>query len=381
MPSNSFLEILPDSNNGKKAYVEQTRIDPQYGFTGALKNVATVEVTLACVIPNGLQGTVNLQWFDPDNPIGSTITPLGYGSGTHDNHGTISSLTPSTLIFNQTTGKYNSASFTISSGYAGDNYVVAAHPNISVLALAQVLTVIDDYSIESCDVVVPTSYSGGNASGGSGGSACFSLDKTPVLTVWRTLWVERDVMCYEDGNYIQCAPVPDINGLVSSEMSRACISICDYPSNTSEYVLGVQTVVFENNQYLFPTPTLARDSVMPTPDFWTIRLVGSFNTTRTGVLGAHGNDSAFIFNTQIDYIVNQYNVTYSASTGIWVDQGIARRRTLLHEIGHAFNLGHGTEGVMFSENSLLTFGSRFTDTNLSFTIDNLKTIQSQLLPV
>ena len=135
---NEDLEIVEDSSSAKlKAYVEQ-KPNTTTGARSVEKNVATVNVRLSYPIPPELQATVSVHWFDPNNPVGSTVIPTTNGFGARDNHGSITSTSPVTLTFNQQNGTLvQSHAYTISDGYVGDNFIVAAYPNPGVLERAK----------------------------------------------------------------------------------------------------------------------------------------------------------------------------------------------------------------------------------------------------
>lgn len=114
---NEHLEIVEDSSSAKlKAYVEQ-KPNTTTGARSVEKNVATVNVRLSCIIPPELQATVSVHWFDPNNPVGSTVIPTTNGFGARDNHASITSTSPVTLTFNQQNGTLvQSHAYTISDG-------------------------------------------------------------------------------------------------------------------------------------------------------------------------------------------------------------------------------------------------------------------------
>lgn len=376
--TSSHLNLISDGSNGVKAFVEQ----PLNTSTGALnpeKNIATARVTLAVQLPAGMTGTVHVDWFDPDNPIGSTITASGYGKGKRDNHGTISQISSNVLTFDSQT-KTRLLTLTIDGGYAGDNYILAAHPNFGVMGRAEV---------RNNNVVVPVidnnASGGSSSSGGSSGGddAYVTLDKTSMLTVWRSLWVERDQMTYTSvtGSVEIADPVP-IDGIVSSELARGCITIRGDSPNTRPTVPGIYSYgsTEESQNY-----TESRDLAMPTNTSWTLLSVGGFNSDICA--GFFVSNNIVVFSDLIILEVQDWNRDHEAS----YSSSDAVRRTALHEIGHAFGLGDITldEGEEITDDhvGIMVTGAgfewdcRMAPGNMAFTIDNLQQIQSRLCPV
>ena len=261
---NEDLEIVEDSSSAKlKAYVEQ-KPNTTTGARSVEKNVATVNVRLSCIIPPELQATVSVHWFDPNNPVGSTVIPTTNGIGARDNHGSITSTIPVTLTFNQQNGTLvQSHAYTISDGYVGDNFIVAAYPNPGVLERAK-------FGLRN-DVPNELDVATSNGGGESGGSF-FELKRTPILTVWRTLWVERDNMTITGsaGNVIGSTEVVPIDGFISSEFARACIEIKEYLPNIETTVAGSMFLTRNNLRS-------ARNSPSSSDSFWTLWVTSDFS--------------------------------------------------------------------------------------------------------
>ena len=220
------LSQSPHANSGKRlllaCWYNQRHTDyrcppEQASPSSPIYDEVDARVTLTYAIPAGMTGTVHIDWFDPDNPRGSTIVPNHNGLGKRDNHGSIKSSDNNNCVtFKVGDGLYKNKGFEIISApadpndpasaiypHAGDNYIVAAHPNAGVVQRAIIDT---NNSVIKNNIVIPIStsggsggsssssssgggsYSGGYSSGGyiSGGSG-YMLPKTSVLTVWRTL--------------------------------------------------------------------------------------------------------------------------------------------------------------------------------------------------
>ncbi len=308
---------------------------------------------------------MHIDWFDPNNSIGSTKTPSvtnNKAGSIRDNHGTILSLAPKTLTFNQNNVVHRIAKLNIGNAHAGDNYIIAAHPNSGVLQEA----VIDPSS--NISVPVETQGSGGSPSGGSGGAQAIPLDKSPTLTVWRTLWTERDQVTVPPA-YPE-AGLPLINGVVATELARACVDVKEYLPNQNVNVVGEffrpawSTDV--KNQY-----SAASNSFEPSNTFWTVLMIGAFKHVN-GYWGSFNENMAFVYNSQID--------------SDFQDQGervSARQVVALHELGHAFGLddieendtsnpGYETVMMICDVDDLLEYQS--------FSVSQLQTIQSQQKP-
>jgi len=225
---------------------------------GTTHNKILTQVTLAAAIPSGMTGTVFVDWFDPDNPRGSTITPNHNGPGKRDNHGIMKiegKLTGETkLEFAAGTMQQqaiceltsNHEEQATQAAHAGDNYIVAAHPNSGVVGRAKIDA--------SNNIAVPVTTSGGSGgsgsggSGGSGGTSSILLKKSDMLTVWRTLWVELDKTDYYNSvipsdpfgflignpNDISEPEFAPIGGLVTTELARACIAVEEFLDNNSQ---------------------------------------------------------------------------------------------------------------------------------------------------
>lgn len=376
--TSSHLNLISDGSNGYKAFVEQ----PLNTSTGALnpeKNIATARVTLAVQLPVGMTATVCVDWFDPDNPIDCTITASGYGKGKRDNHGTISQISSNVLTFNVVTGtRFGFVTLTINGGYAGDNYILAAHPNFGVMERAEV---------RNNNVVVPVtdnnasggSSSSGGSSGGDDAYAAF-LDKTSMLTVWRSLWVERDRMTLTFPNEsVLTADSVLIDGIVETQLARACVDVKEYSPNNFVLVQGVEK---DNPQAYWENYLTYRDCPVSSNSFWAIYSIGAFNTVRVSPTIRNGNVVA-VYNWKIDAKLIEWNDRYPNST--ISDASLLKRRIFLHELGHFLGLEHESTGVMWmdvnEEGELRDLQSLIDSENIVFTIDNLKTIQAQSMPI
>jgi hypothetical protein len=346
-------------------YPEKT-LDTATGIIGSLKNAATITVTVAHPIPTALQGTVHIDWFDPDNPIGSTKIPSdtnNIAASIRDNHGIILNLNPKTMVFNHNSSTRQSAKLNIGNAYAGDNYIIAAHPNSGVLSKAKI------DSDSNITVPAATQGSGGSPSGGSGGAQGIPLDKSPTLTVWRTLWAEKDVMTHN----LETADAALIDGFVKWQLAGACIDLKEYSPNLSVTIAG-DVPRPDWTQTLHDKYSAIRNSPFTSDTFWTVHTIGAFehesDLHSEFVIPPNSNNplnTIYIFNTKIQ-------ASYPSSPEN-PDSNSAKRGTLLYELGHAFGLEDVTDENDAEYNTIM--GGEGLLENQSFSTSQLRSIQSQ----
>ena len=193
---------------------------------------------------------------------------------------------------------------------------------------------------------------------------------TQPLTVWRRLWVERDVAPWtglaSDPNpgsleFKYDSRKTPIDGFVETQLARACIKIEEYldnsyrgPMTSSPITIGdlVDIVVDEIGREL--------KKEWNSNDYWTIRIVtiSAFSwdvaealsgiarpsdVTPWDFVPANGN---FISGTNTILIAYAYMNTRHQSSE---DLQQAMRQTVLHELGHALGIiSEGNDGVMKS---------------------------------
>lgn len=151
-------------------------------------NNVEVSITLALAIPDGMEATVWVDWYDPNNAI-SDEQPQSRMRHQRDNWGEI--------VVSVDHVKFTAAErskrirLEITQAQPGDNYIIAAHPNDGVAGT---------YVVETKE-----QYDKSNYTGVAGRTLlypepsdlfydCSELPTslhTSVLTVWRTLWIER----------------------------------------------------------------------------------------------------------------------------------------------------------------------------------------------
>ena len=362
-----------------------------------------VKVTLAAPVPTGMTGTVHLAWFDPDNPKGSTKTPATNGKGTRDNHGSIKFVNSPTnlltLTFSTTTNaqtqlarmqfvKIPGGPLGADAAHAGDNYIVAAHPNKNPPGTAGI---VDTWRFKSDGVTLE--YPVGD------GTVWKTLDgnhQTDLLTVWRSLWVERDAMADPqatatdgfdpakkgtgEGQWNTFVPTPEPKdfdlflgplrpGLayLSMAMVAACIEVKEVdqsPANSS-WITGDSATINPGAWDVYTTPfvhnlpdkepstitnigKLSRDVNVNKASFWCIQGIGAYEYTIdsdndgeiAGILGCAVNNAG-VFMVFDETIRDDSNTSSGCKSSVTV--GFL---TTFHEVLHLFDLVHSDGGVM-----------------------------------
>ena len=114
--------------------------------------------------------------------------------------------------------------------------------------------------------------------------------------------------------------------------------------------------------------------------FWATRLIGAFSANSDQKFGEYLNNTIFIYNDTIEEQVALWNVVYSSE----LDIELCRRRTALHEIGHALSLDHTGAGIMLAKDDSLglnaTIEGLLEPENLVFSKNQLAKIQSLEMP-
>ena len=353
----------PTANGGGQ------RCFPETDINGHWNDTIDVKVSLVSAVPAGMIGNVYIAWFDPKNPIGSTkswsVGP-GIANTSQDNHGTIS-LT-SALTFSAYTDMQHlskSVMFTIPV-HAGDNYIVTAHPRSGIQG---------NWRFKADGKTLEYRVGDGTIWKTLGYDDAPLHHQTSMLTVWRTLWAERDRMTFTfPSGSVQTADLPLIDGFVKSEFARACIDLKEYLPNPNTIVVGEEirpvwsTAV--KNQY-----SAVRDSPGPTKTFWTVQMVGSFRHAG-GAFGTHAENMVFVYNWAIKNAVNEWNTNNPNQQVTSLDD--SKRRNSLHELGHVFGLKDNvySTGVMAYKNMY----ERLLPENKEFKLGEIQTIQSQSKP-
>jgi len=366
-----------DSGTAQRFFPEQ--LSPT---SNVVANQIRATVTLAAPIPDGMEGTVSLNWFDPANPIGSqTPIPLIDGqtkqaAGKRDNNGA-AELSTIELTFNQSLGtSKRSAALTVTQANAGDNYVVAAHPNASGVDRYWITETFEEDTEQLSGSPIMRPNDENNAS-----VELAEHLKTPKLTVWRTLWVERDQFTLAPNNVIQ-AGFPSIGGVVTSELARACIDVRDYAFDNSIASISASEFAYDAEHNITNTVYPGRNSPPPTNNFWTVRVIGAFRPEANDVyFGEYYGNTILVFNWSLENAVTDWNEKYNDNIGV----AESKQRTVLHELCHALWLEDILEDDDLNDPTINTgimsyqdMGPRLQHTNIL--TEDLKTIQSHILP-
>ena len=311
-------------------------------------NVVEAGITLVVTIPDGMWANVYVGIFDPKNPKGSTKKPT---PGPDDNHGSMSILNndplnlPACVKFNANES-FKKKEFKINAAYAGDNYIVAIHPNPGIVNKYRFKS--DGTTLERPD-----------------GSAWAPLDtalQTKILTVWRTLWIELDRMYvpsglkpngepadYQISNTLVESFPPNIlaaGGKIATELARACIVPKEFTPNDNVEVPGAEVLltddkdeddpahedkvrrqITELNSGINGQRYRSVKNFQGLEDFWVVQVVNAFKNVANEA-GSHKNNIIFMFVRRIRQVLddptpdpNGFNIIYPI--------------ILLHEIGHA----------------------------------------------
>ena len=367
------LAKLEAFGDGHRTFPEKRGPDTLDAFGNIVEspwyNGIEAKITLAVVIPDRMWGSVYVAWFDPDNPIGSQKTPPGpQGIGFRDNWGyiTISNYNPR-IEFNAGE-KDKTKRFTIFSAHAGDNYIVATHPNTGVVEKYVFLSQ-DQHNNSHYGIVGRTLlYPEPSVFFGDYTELPQAL-QTSVLTVWRTLNVECDVMKYHPPGTalnpteppnpaeffvpgtpgISPLPPPD----VTAQLARACVVInAILPSTSTAPTLNVTQPPTGSNPLNLEAGeemnmlNKGRDLYGNSQKFWTVRIIMSSSNNGSGVFYWGEKMNTIVINYEfIKPHVTNWNSNPSHSTEKVTEHDFAAH-VILHEICHLL-IGSGDIFVYF----------------------------------
>ncbi|MBP5620392.1 MAG: hypothetical protein J6X44_00090 [Thermoguttaceae bacterium] len=388
--SNGFIKIEDDElayNNDCCGFVERPIIaDPEdedfFIISQTEKTNINVKVVLQHPIPQGLAASVFLDWFDPINApdclsIADRTNNINNKKGKRDNYGEMQFNSGALSFMGGDGVKFKSG--TIKQAHSGDNYKIIAHPNEGV---------IDRVGFDNNDELVI--YDNSSKSGGRG-----YVITSPVFTVKRTLWVERDQLAYlEDSNdptSQRTAELPIIAGLVKEQLRLVHINVKEFPAGLN------LTETIDNSHYTSKLSKgddlcVFRDSPIATDSFWTVLAVGAFSMRApdsnydSSILGTHYglNNTVAIFNDCIKPGFGRRKDIYELRTEDSMSSADLieiKEQVLLHEIGHSLGLDHvnGVTHDVMLEDCILP--DRLLDANQQFTNSERRTIQSRSKPL
>jgi len=339
-PTEAHLAKLETYDNGYRTFPEKTEPD-KYNSSGVLITKSTiydkveVRITLAETIPSGMWGSVYVGWFDPDNPKGSNKIPASGSNKANtvrDNWGGFKSSDNNYCVtFTDADSNYNgfykAKGFVISPAHAGDNYIIATHPNSGV---------VDKYCFQSDGKTLL------RPDGASTTTLQTSM-RSSVLTVWRTLNVELDV-----------APWPgmpsgisvSLGGIIETQLARACVVTKEFANSTPAPNVGNPMSDADFRKlYGGVGSGSGRDIYGNCKEFWTVRIVLSSN--------ADGSCGVTVLN--YNTIIIGYEKIKSLGAYSVGNYAIIVQAVILHEIGHLLEAGtpgppdHKDSGVMVKQ--------------------------------
>jgi hypothetical protein len=371
------LAKLETDSDGYRTFPEQTSpTSPNY-------DKVEVRVTLVEAIPSGMTGSVYFKIFDPKN-VQAITNPTVFLPNPDDNYGAMECSDGNycmtfTSADSQYNGFYKAKGFQITSAHAGDNYIVATHPNAAGVAAYRFYTK-EDAIATGCNsnnlplnqvakwLMCPDS----NVTTTSPGNAPIGyswLDddlQTSVLTVWRTLWVELDQMGAPDPLIPEYAgmsqpPKPDIS-LVSTAMLAACVDVREatpaiiesWGINSRETVTFVDVIGSNSNTGYLDVSEDCRDIALAqvSESFWLVHGIGAYKTDGENNTGFASGDldggSFFVFRETIT-IAASLDIPFLAGgiEGQWA-------RTTYHEIMHYFGFNDVYAADILEQLSLAT---------------------------
>ena len=312
-----------------------------------LVNQVNVKVTLASSVPVDMVGRVSLNWFDPCNLYGSLQKlTVNKAAGPRDNNGTADLSTIQLTFTASTPLNTNVATLTVSKANAGDNYIVAAHPNVAGLAnyeFADAYSTNNDVTKYSSTITYTDPITDATA-------PVLERLQTPQLTVWRTLWVECDQMYYyetygdnDDSNdETLIAPALVLNDIAQEAFAEACVNVVEYPQDVeSRLFSGYGTLDYPLNNSQTASLYNARQSNLARETHWTVQAISAFrlwisgegqpSESKLGFTSDYYVNTAFVLNSNIENMNGLAELEEEARE-ICIE--LCSEMVLAHELGH-----------------------------------------------
>ena len=286
-PNGGGLRVFPEQTNSNEDSLRN-----QVDLVFRLNAVSSVDTTVYCRL------------LDPDNYISlGKNQPTDGSCAPNDNNW--SCVLPNSVVIPAGEVEYV-LPVTISNAYAGDNFIVVADTDSSAVAAAA----LGSNEATRYRLVQPVAN---------------QPAYTQMLTVWRTLWVERDQLAYQAENHIRFAEFPITAGLVSNAFQDACVLLQDAPTNSVSSIFGPlylntnsELETHENGLPQTYAASCLNSPIASNDKFWYAHLIGAFwadpPNVNGPVYGAHYSQSqgfsvptAFIFNSALGA-----NVSYAS---------------------------------------------------------------------
>jgi hypothetical protein len=374
-----------------------------------------VEVTINPAIPQGMTGTLDLKVYDPDNALddGALDTsadgdPDAFDGKEHpdDNYGPSLVFASDKLTFTaEMTSQRTTATLGDDARQPGNNYIVAVSGDMAGTA--------NHYYFD--DEAVTLVHDDVADSGGGSGGASAPLPpnlQTPKLTVWRTLWVERDSMGDPDtqsdpdkkggfgGNTgdIEFVPhLPDMS-MMAAAYSQACVTVRpvnvgDPPDDELEFQHYLDFWDEQNQQPEMDAINYGLDArnVESWSDFWTIQVIGAYEA-------GPSDQSKWDYDGETDYPALGYTFIHSNGGPIFIfeetirdaaaaypgaedDKTVLEQIVVLHESLHCFLGLHSSDPVQdpsdFGADEGVMARSAITGEGIELTHRQLRYIQTK----
>ncbi|MBP3695368.1 MAG: hypothetical protein J6J31_13145 [Thermoguttaceae bacterium] len=371
----AVLDNNPEECGGGK------RIYPETDLSGTLKNTVNIRVTLENAIPEGMTGSLRLMVLDPMNQckdgnnqsVGS-FSSWQYDSWQCDNYGS-DSLTNSLYFAEETIS--NTALLTITQANPGDNYIVVAAPDDNLYESAFIYIAVNS----TTDYKTPYFLTS------DGSSPVPEKQKTELLTVWRTLWLEVDQLKYGD----KVAPALFENYQINTDYSLAqdtvsqvvfgpaCVKIAIVPQDDSILPVSQRTT----SSYTSTTFPYPQRNYYCTLNFWTIHVVIAFHYEIDNRAGHYCQNNICLYSDvikEVDQSIRKPGDEHDSTPfpGWSTDY---KYDILSHELVHSFGYNSGNQSDSWHDlTGLMTPQVNYSGVN-DLSCNHIRKIQSSARPL